>query len=69
MPNISGMTYAQARETLDAYGLFVRTASGVPDAEAKIVTSQSIKPGSKVDHGTVITVTLVDEDESMLGKY
>lgn len=69
MPDIGGMTYAQARETLDAYGLFVRTASGVPDAEAKIVTSQSIKPGSKVAHGTVITVTLVDEDESMLGKY
>lgn len=69
MPDISGMSYAQARELLGAYGMFIRTASAVPDAENKIITSQSIRSGSKVAHGTVIAVTLVDKDKTMLGKY
>lgn len=69
VPNLEGLTYSQAKDVLSTYGLFIRTASGVPDAEQKIITSQSIKAGSKLAPGAVITVTLVDKDESMLGKY
>lgn len=69
MPDITGMSYTQARELLGTYGLFLRTASAVPQFENKIITSQSIRAKSSVTHGTVITVTLIDKDETMLGKY
>lgn len=69
MPELNGLTYSEAREKLKTYGLFIRSASSAPDAEQKIITSQSIKTGSRVACGTVITVTLIDKDDALLGKY
>ncbi len=69
VPNLKGMSYGEAKNTLAAYGLYIKTASGVPDAEHMTITSQSIASGSRAPYGTVITVTLVDKDESLLGKY
>ena len=68
MPDLSGMSYAQARDTLSWYGLYLQTFSKVSD-DTQTVGSQSIAPGRQVSHGTVVQVTLINSDDSMLGKY
>jgi hypothetical protein len=35
----------------------------------RTVSAQSIAAGAPAEHGTVLEVTLVDQDETMLGKY
>ena len=69
VPELSGMTYREARDALSYYGLYIQTASPVSDAENQLVSSQSAAPGTRLEHGAVITVTLISADESMLGKY
>ena len=69
VPDLSGMSYRQARDALSYYGLYIQTASPVTDAENQMVSSQSIAPGIALEHGAVITVSLISGDESMLGKY
>jgi hypothetical protein len=41
----------------------------VIDGELQSVSTQSVLPGSVIEHGSVIEVSLVSNDESMLGKY
>ena len=69
VPDLNGLSYQQARDTLSYYGLYIRTASPVTDAENQLVSSQSIAAGTALEHGSVITVSLISGDESMLGKY
>lgn len=69
MPDIEGMSYEKARDTLSYYGLYISSASAVTDSGKQIVNSQSLPAGAELEHGTIIEVTLVDQDESMLGKY
>jgi len=69
LPDLSGMSYRQARDALSYYGLYIQTASPVSDADSQIVASQSIAAGTQLEHGAVIAVTLVSGDESMLGIY
>ena len=69
MPDIEGMSYEKARDTLSYYGLYISSASAVTDSKRQIVNSQSLPVGAELEHGTIIEVTLVDQDESMLGKY
>lgn len=69
MPDIEGMSYEKARDTLSYYGLYISSASAVTDSKKQIVNSQSLPVGAELEHGTIIEVTLVDQDESMLGKY
>lgn len=69
MPDIGGMSYEQARDTLSYYGLYISSKSPVTDAENQIISSQSIAPGLRLDHGSIIEVTLIDNDSSMLGRY
>ena len=69
VPELSGMSYAQARDTLSYYGIYIQTASPVTDAETQKVSSQSIKAGTVVGHGSIVEVTLVSGDDSMLGRY
>ena len=45
------------------------TASPVGAAEEQQVGGQSVSAGTALDHGSVITVTLIDSDETMLGIY
>lgn len=69
VPELNGMTYAEARDTLSYYGIYITTSSPVADAGAQTVAAQSISPGSAVAHGTTVEVSLVSSQEDMLGKY
>lgn len=69
MPEITGLSYSEARDTLSYYGIYISTKSLVTDAERQIVGSQSLPAGTELDHGCIIDVTLIDEDDSLLGKY
>lgn len=69
VPELSGMTYDEARDMLSYYGIYIRTSSPVSDPAVQTVGAQSIRPGCTVSHGTTIEVSLISSDESMLGKY
>lgn len=69
VPDLSGLTYEQARYALSKLGLFIKTFSTVSDSSAQIVASQSISAGYCAEHGFVITVSLIDSDENLLGRY
>ena len=69
MPDITNLTYTEAAELLGTYGLFISTDAAIQDPDLQKVAAQSIQSGSGVKHGTVIEVTLLTSDESMLGRY
>ncbi|MBQ3210330.1 MAG: PASTA domain-containing protein [Oscillospiraceae bacterium] len=69
VPDVSGMSYDQARDTLSYYGIYIKTTSPVTDAGRQSVISQSVSPGTYVSHGSVVEVALYDDDEAMLGRY
>lgn len=69
VPDLSGMRYEEARDTLSYYGLYVQTNSPVRVNDQQRVGSQNAAPGSLRRHGTVIQVTLVSGDDTLLGKY
>lgn len=69
VPNLNGMTYSQAREALAAMGLFIGSDSSVTDADNQMVSGQDIRAGTSAKAGTVITVTLYENDEDLLGIY
>ncbi|MDO4990676.1 MAG: penicillin-binding transpeptidase domain-containing protein [Eubacteriales bacterium] len=67
VPDLTGMRYDEARDTLSFYGLYLNTRSAL--GGERTVSAQSLPAGSLAEHGTVLEVTLVDQDETMLGKY
>ncbi len=69
MPDIGGMSYEEARDTLSYYGIYISSKSPVTDAENQKISAQSISPGTGIDHGSIIEVTLIDDNNSMLGRY
>ena len=69
MPDIIGLSYKEAVELMNGYGVFLFTDASVDTTGGQKITSQSVKAGSNVKHGTVVEVTLIASDESMLGKY
>ena len=69
MIDLTDLPYDIARQRLAYYGLYLRTASSVTDPEHQLITAQSIPVGTKVEHGTVVDVTLVTSDSGMLGRY
>lgn len=69
MPELYGMSYEQARDTLSYYGLYINSGTAVRDAGKQRVYSQSHPAGADIAHGSIIEVSLVDMDESMLGRY
>ena len=69
VPELIGMSYQQARDTLSYYGLYLQTISPVSGGKEQHVASQSVSAGSLLEHGAVISVTLIDQDDSMLGIY
>ena len=69
VPDLTGMSYSQARDALSYYGIYIQTSSPVDDAGRQTVSSQSIAAGTMLSHGSVIAVTLVNTDDAMLGKY
>ena len=68
VPNLAGMTYAEARDALAARGLFI-ASGGAAAEEGRLVSGQDTAAGTDVGPGAVITVTLYDNDESLLGIY
>ncbi len=70
VPNLLGLTYDIARQRLGYQALFICTDShSVSDSQTVVVSRQSVEPGEKVPHGTVIRVTLADTDTSTNGRY
>ena len=63
------MGFAEARDTLSYYGLYLTTHSSVTDSQRQTVSSQSFPAGTALRHGTVVEVTLIDSDEELLGIY
>ena len=61
VPQLSGMTYNQAKEKLESLGLFIRT-TGVMKSDRKAeVSVQSISALTEIAYGSVIEVTLIDK--------
>lgn len=70
LPDLTGYSYSVARQILEQYGLFIRSSSGVhSNSQTVVVAKQSIEAGTSVEHGTVIEVTLVDNDTSIQGRF
>ncbi len=69
VPDLSGLRYEEARDTLSYYGLYIQTNSPVFADGTQRVGSQNTAPGALREHGSVIQVTLVSGDDSLLGKY
>ena len=69
MPDVTGLPYEEAARLLNSFGLFMRTESSVTDPATQLVGSQAIEAGTLVRYGTVLQVTLVSGDSSMLGRY
>ena len=69
VPELSGLSYDQARDALSRLGLFVSTRSPVNADSGQVISSQSIPAGTAANHGCIVEVTLIDENESLLGKY
>ena len=67
VPDLSYMSYGDARATLSGAGLYVKTI-GAPQSLSSIsVSKQSIAPGEQVEFGSVVEITLVDS--SNIGTY
>ena len=50
-------------------GIFITTPSSITNPNAQSILSQSVAAEEEIDHGTVVTVTLVTSDDTMLGRY
>lgn len=60
VPYLGGMTYSQARQSLEGRGLFIR-ATGVPRTDSNaLVSVQSIPVGRETMFGSVVEVTLIN---------
>lgn len=68
MPDLSQLTYEAAKSRLAYYGLFIRVNGGaMPDDGNMVVATQGIAAGTTVEYGTVIDVSLIDNQN--LGRY
>ncbi|MDR3148969.1 MAG: PASTA domain-containing protein, partial [Oscillospiraceae bacterium] len=67
VPNISGMSYKDARGALEVNGLFIKAAGVAPSDKSTIVAKlQSQDPGTEVVRGIVVEVTMIDNDTSLM---
>ncbi len=70
MPDVTGLTYAEARDRLGSIGLFVRSDSTIlADSETVRVAFQSIPAGTELPFGSVTEVTLINNDDKSYGYY
>ena len=67
VPDLTGMTYSLARQNMGSYALYIKSSVPIIDSSTVVVTSQSIKAGTSVEHGTIIEVTVADTSD--LGRY
>ena len=69
MPDLRDMSYGEAVKFMSQYGLFVRCDAPPKEFEKLRISSQSISPGTQVEHGAIIRVSLLETDSSILGRY
>ena len=69
VPSLAGLSYDAAREALAGAGLFIASGNTAAADGAQIVSAQSLAPGTAAAAGSVVTVTLYDNDEELLGIY
>ena len=69
VPNLLGMRYNDARDTLSRLGIYIHSLNAVLDGESQCVGTQSLREGTLAAHGSVIEVSLLSSDDGMLGKY
>ena len=60
VPDLSGMTYTQARQALENIGLFVRTGGAPKSDSNSLVSVQSISPYREVQYGSIVEITLIN---------
>jgi stage V sporulation protein D (sporulation-specific penicillin-binding protein) len=67
VPNLSGMNFRQARAVLQQDGLFLKSTGVAPsDSRTIVVAGQGTSAGSSVAFGSVVQVTLIDNDKSIM---
>lgn len=69
MPDLRGLSYEAARQRLGELGLYLTAENGVTDPATQLVSAQSTAPGEELAHGSVVGVTLYENEASMLGEY
>lgn len=69
VPDVRNMTYSQAKSTLEASGLYIKTAGASVTVSGVTVSKQSVEAGQSVTRGAVVEVTLIDSSQSNLGRY
>ena len=70
VPDMTGMTYAGARDLLGSLGLFARSDGTIlADSEKVLVAFQSVPAGTELSHGGVVELTLVNNDDETYGIY
>lgn len=70
VPELMGLTYAEARNALFARGLFLRSDSTIlADSDTVRVVFQSVPAGEAVRGGSVIEVSIVNDDNDTYGRY
>lgn len=67
VPDVTGMTYAEAKSALEGRGLFIRISGASASANNVIVLKQSVEAGEVVTIGDVVVVTLLDQRDP--GEY
>ena len=70
VPELTGLTYTEAREALFSRGLFLRSDSTIlADSDTVRVVFQSTGAGESVPTGSVIEVSIVNDDNDTYGRY
>ncbi|MBE7017013.1 MAG: PASTA domain-containing protein [Ruminococcaceae bacterium] len=70
VPDLVGMSYTQARDVLEARGLYISSLSPRPaNSNTMVISHQEVQFGSIVPRGICIKVELIDKDESIYGIY
>mgnify|MGYP004527366195 FL=1 len=69
VPALNGMSFRQAKAALEDAGLFIRSVGVAPsDSYTIVVASQGTSAESEVAYGSVIQVTLIDNDSKSTGE-
>jgi beta-lactam-binding protein with PASTA domain len=70
VPDVTGLLYSQARELLADRGLYLHADSTIlADSDTVRVAFQSVEAGTQTLQGTVLAVTLVNENDEDYGRY
>ncbi|MBQ4370395.1 MAG: PASTA domain-containing protein, partial [Oscillospiraceae bacterium] len=66
VPNVTGLTISQARAKLESYGLYMSTKGVSENSSTVKAYRQSVPAETAVESGSVIEVTFVESDTSIM---